>query len=72
MTLHKSKGMIVPKNFIELENLKQFDRLMHQDKSLSKNTHSVQNMFYNYVMEYHLNYKLCNKTWDLKFEWEQQ
>lgn len=45
MTLHKSKGMIVPKNFIELENLKQFDRLLHQDKSSSKNTHPVQNKF---------------------------
>ena len=45
MTLHKSKGMIVPKNLIELENLKQFDRLLHQDKSSSKNTHRVQNKF---------------------------
>ena len=68
MTLHKSKGMIVPKNFIELENLKQFDRLLHQDKYSSKNTYRVKNNFYNYVMEYHIGYKLCNQSWDLMFE----
>ena len=68
MTLHKLKGMIVPKNFIELENLKQFDRLLHQDKSSSNNTHRVQNKFQNYVMGYHIGYKLCNQSWDLMFE----
>ena len=45
MILHKSKGMIVPKNFIELENLKEIDRLLHQDKYSSKNTHRVQIKF---------------------------
>ena len=68
MKLHMSKDMIVPKKIIELKNLKQFDRLLHQDIYSSKNTHRVQNKFYNYVMEYHIGFKLCNQSRDLNFE----